>query len=359
MTKGERKRGAEFVTMQPLISGASLPVLIQPARDGVDLAEWAQSNRESIESTLLKQGALLFRAFAIDSAAEFERVAKSICLHLLDYIGGVAPRIRVSGKVYTSTEFSPEHPISLHSELSYSIRWPLKVFFFCLEAPHEGGATPIADCRRILERMAPEIRDRFVEKGVLYVRQLHNGTGPGQAWQDAFQTSDKAAVENCCREAGVDFEWRDGGRLRLREIRAAVATHPKTGERVWFNQAELFHPSVLGDEMYDALLATTNNDEFPINAFYGDGSPIELSVLREIRRLYRQEMMVFPWQKGDVLLLDNMLASHGRMPFAGPRKILVAMGAPVAATTPGRAQDAGASRALRRTRKNMEETGRT
>jgi alpha-ketoglutarate-dependent taurine dioxygenase len=33
-----------------------------------------------------------------------------------------------------------------------------------------------------------------------------------------------------------------------------------------------------------------------------------------------------PWQKGDVALLDNMKISHGRMPFEGDRRILVAMG---------------------------------
>jgi hypothetical protein len=176
--------------------------------------------------------------------------------------------------------------------------------------------------------MSPEIKDPFVQKGVMYVRNFHSGTGPGSSWQNSFATASKSAVEKFCQQAGMDFEWRSGDRLRIREVRPAVATHPKTGESVWFNQAELFHPSVLGDEVYEALLTTMNIDELPVNAFYGDGTPIELPVLREIRRLYQQEAVVFPWQKGDILLLDNMLASHGRMPFVGPRIILVAMGEP-------------------------------
>ncbi|MNG41197.1 Taurine catabolism dioxygenase TauD, TfdA family [compost metagenome] len=36
--------------------------------------------------------------------------------------------------------------------------------------------------------------------------------------------------------------------------------------------------------------------------------------------------MRFDWRKGDVILLDNMLAAHARDPFEGPRKIVVAMG---------------------------------
>lgn len=320
---------SQLIKLEALYSGTSLPIVIQPSLDGVDLAAWTQSNCEFIEAHLLNYGGILFRNFGVNSAAEFERIAKSICPQLLDYVGGAAPRIKVSGKIYTSTEFSPKHPISLHSELNYSNKWPMKIFFFCLEAPQKGGATPIADCRRILERMNPEIKDPFVKKGVMYVRNFHSGTGPGLSWQKSFETADKSAVENFCQQAGMDFEWRSGDRLRIREVRPAVATHPKTGESVWFNQAELFHPSVLGDEVYEALLTTMNIDELPVNAFYGDGTPIELPVLREIRRLYQQEAVLFPWQKRDILLLDNMLASHGRMPFVGPRKILVAMGEPL------------------------------
>jgi len=32
---------------------------------------------------------------------------------------------------------------------------------------------------------------------------------------------------------------------------------------------------------------------------------------------------------GDVLILDNMQVAHGRDPFVGPRKIIVAMADPV------------------------------
>ncbi len=33
----------------------------------------------------------------------------------------------------------------------------------------------------------------------------------------------------------------------------------------------------------------------------------------------------FPWQAGDVMVVNTMLAAHGREPFAGKCRILVAM----------------------------------
>jgi hypothetical protein len=101
--------------------------------------------------------------------------------------------------------------------------------------------------------------------------------------------------------------------------------HPQTGDIVWFNQAHAFHPSTLEPAVRQALEAEMAVEDFPRHAFYGDGSPIEDSVIAEICEAYRQAAVTFTWQKGDLLLLENMLVAHGRAPFNGSRKILVAM----------------------------------
>jgi len=72
-----------------------------------------------------------------------------------------------------------------------------------------------------------------------------------------------------------------------------------------------------------------SEDELPTNTYYGDGEPIESDVLEELRAAYHAETVSFPWQRGDVMLLDNMLVAHGRAPYSGPRKILVGMSEPI------------------------------
>jgi hypothetical protein len=73
-------------------------------------------------------------------------------------------------------------------------------------------------------------------------------------------------------------------------------------------------------------LLSLADGEPPRNAYYGDGSPIEEGALEQIREIYTKEAVVFAWQKHDILLLDNMLAAHGRNPYRGARNIVVGMG---------------------------------
>ena len=51
-------------------------------------------------------------------------------------------------------------------------------------------------------------------------------------------------------------------------------------------------------------------------------------VFDQVRAVWAEETVSFPWAEGDVLMLDNMLVAHARRPFEGPRKVVVAMAEP-------------------------------
>lgn len=315
---------AELVKTSFLASDRLLPLVIQPKVDAINLITWAQNNRQFIEENLLKYRALLFRNFQIETPELFNQfIDVTSNGKLLEYRDRSSPRHEVGNKVYTSTDYPAEQSIFLHNEGTYWLTWPLKIYFGCLIAAQKGGETPIADCRKIFQSINPEIRKKFIEKKVLYVRNYNDGFG--LTWQTVFQTKSKAVVEEYCRKNAIKFEWKDGDRLRTYSRRQAVAKHPRTGEFVWFNHATFFHISTLESTLKNTLLTEFEEEDLPNNTYYGDGSPIEPEVLNELRAIYQRELVKFSWEKGDLLMLDNMSVAHGRLPFVGKRKVVVGM----------------------------------
>ena len=304
----------------------ALPLVVEPRSAGVNLARWAEAQREFVEAELARHGALLFRGFNVDSAEGFERFIAATSSGPLEYHERSSPRSRVGGNIYTSTDYPPDQSIFLHNEQSYNSTFPAKIYFFCLTPPTRGGETPLADTRRIYASLRPGVRRRFAEKRYVYARNF--GDGFGLSWQTAFQTESRGAVEEYCRQHAIEFEWKGADRLRTRQVRPAVARHPRTGEAVWFNHATFFHVSTLDAAIRERMLAEFDEEDLPNHTFYGDGTRIELEVMEHLRETYLREKTSFPWRQFDILMLDNMLVSHGREPFEGPRRVVAGMADP-------------------------------
>ncbi|BCQ28007.1 TauD/TfdA family dioxygenase (plasmid) [Caballeronia sp. NK8] len=305
-----------------------LPVVVSP-RAGADitLADAAPLLQRIVAESLERAGGVRFTGFRVESIEVFQRFAASFGDPLIGYEFASTPRSQVEGAVYTSTEYPPHRSIPLHNEQSYTREWPMRIWFHCALAARAGGATPIADSRAVYRALDPALVRRFTERELLYVRNF--GQGLDLPWQNAFGTEDPREVERICAARGIACAWRDSddGELLLRteERCQAVARHPRTGDMVWFNQANLFHLSTLDEEMQEALVDAVGLDNVPRNVHYGDGAPLEADALAEIRAVLDEERITFPWLTGDVLMLDNMLTAHARDPFEGPRKVVVAM----------------------------------
>ncbi len=311
------------LTIRPLRDDGALPLLVEPVGGTPSLIEALPEIRSIVDRHLPTDGGVMFRGFALDGADAFRGFAAGFGHPLLTYEFGSTPRSKVTQGVYTSTEYPPHQHIPLHNEQAYTRDWPMKIWFYCQQAAPEGGETPIADSRAVYRAMPPALRDRFAAKGLMYVRNYGNGLDV--SWQQVFGTEDRGEVEAYCRAHGIDCEWKPDGELRTRQVCQGTIAHPVTGEMLWFNQAHLFHVSNLEPEVRSTLLELVDEPDLPRNVYYGDGSPIEDETLAAVREVLEAQKISFPWQSGDVLMLDNMLTAHARSPFKGPRKVIVAM----------------------------------
>lgn len=333
--RGQRKavslEGGELVQSGFLEDrSGELPRVFQPTRHDVDLASWAAANRAQIDSELERFGAALFRGFGELTPEGFEAAAGGIINDLYgDY--GDLPRESASDKVFSSTPYPPDLPIHFHNESSHMSRWPMRICFYCAVAAPVGGETPLLDCRALMQVLDQDVVAELDAKGLTYVRNF--GEGIDVAWQDFFRTMDRDEVEGRCQASGAQCEWLVDGNLRIRQAARAVRSHPSTGEKVFFNQILLHHPAALPESTRAAMQSLYDADSMPRNVTYGDGSPIPDQVVEHLLAVYDKYAVRFAWQPGDIIALDNMLCSHGRAVFSGPRKILVAMGRVVEAAS--------------------------
>lgn len=333
LAKGRRKSLSlvqeEMVSFSPMFNDSAIPLLCQPTVPGVDLVTWAADNRELIEQKINQHAAILFRGFAVRNIETFNQCVDSISGGALEYLFRASPRTQINKRlnIYTSTDYPADEKIFPHNEHSYSPIFPLHLYFYCDIPPGSRGETPLGDNRLILQRIDPDVREEFIYKDILYVRNY--GDGMGLAWQTVFQTDNHAEVEEYCKKVGIEPEWKPGNRLRTRQRGPAVVRHPHTKEVIWFNHATFFNALTLPESIRESLYAEFSTEDLPQNTYFGDGSNIPDSHIRHLQSVYRSIMVEFPWQQDDVVLLDNILTVHARNEYSGPRKILTAMAIPL------------------------------
>lgn len=315
----------DLVSVSYLNPTQKLPLVVSARSTGLDLKGWIQGNADIVKRELLIHGAILFRGFQIGAPDHFRRLVQTLFNDPIAYRERSSPRSQVVQNIYTSTDHPEDQSIFPHNELSYSITFPKKLFFWCQTAPKSGGETPLGDTRDIFMKLDRSLIAKFLDKGWMYVRNY--GAHFGLPWHTAFQTTDKAEIEEYCRKSDIEWEWLPDG-LRTWQVRPAVIQHPDTGQIAWFNHAAFFHISSVTHALRTMLQAEYDEQDYPYNTYYGDGSKIEDEVIQHLRDTYESQMVWSPWEYDDLLLIDNISVAHARRPYSGPRKILFAMAEP-------------------------------
>ncbi|MGC4790947.1 TauD/TfdA family dioxygenase [Micromonospora sp. DT178] len=275
-----------------------------------------------LAAVLTAEKALVFRGFNVRPET-LDPVMDLLLPRRLAYVHGNSPRTKVGRNVYTSTEYPARYTISMHNELSYAARWPARLLFFCQIAAETGGATPVVDAALWLDSLDPQLRADFAG-GLRYQQNLHDGMGLGKSWRETFETDSRDEVEEFLAGAGATWEWTADG-LRVIQLRPATLRHPVTGAEVWFNQADQWHPAGLDDDIARVMTQVMGPDELPQSVTFADGSPIPDEYVTQIRDRGLEAAVDVDWRVGDLLLIDNVLTAHGRRPYTGDRRVLVAM----------------------------------
>lgn len=330
---------------------ARLPLVIEPGGDdsAAGLIRWITENSDEVAERLSSHGGLLFRGFEIDDAERFQSVALAIDPdlshnHPLDVLTR-SWRTKFVFEALDAKVHGNSTPLAIHHEDSYLATHPTKIMFYCHVAPAVGGETQIVDTRDVLRSLGEDFVARYAGLSLCSRKHYPKGIIEKNTGFD-----DRGKIEEICRENQVaEIAWDMDGGLDICSNLPAVVVHPKTGEPIWFNRLKNANPWGLVLERFYAA-PHCHSAAMRANAFVKavrlglhvlrrryisgdrsfltseltteDGKPIPFADQHRIVRAHWKHTAVIRWQKNDVLVLDNRLVAHGRMPFRGHRDIL-------------------------------------
>ncbi|MEV7124020.1 amino acid adenylation domain-containing protein [Kitasatospora griseola] len=302
-------------------AGGTRVLVVEGHGGRLSAAEWLTQNRDVWRTGLAEHGALLMRGFDVSTPAAL--AATTDFVFAAPYATTEHPRALVEGRVVSPVDYPASKELYWHNEDSFNHLWPATLAFSCAVPPASGGETTVVDGAVAYQGLERAARDRFEEHGVCYVRRYHPGIG--LPWQTVFGTEDRNEVERQCQAKGMEFAWEDGVLTTLAR-RPAVLPDDRHGP-LWFAQILHWHVSCLDDRMRRDL-AKLFGERMPRSCTYGDGTTIPDEVVEQLVITSRRNEYAVRWQRGDLLLVDNRRAAHGRRSYEGPRGILVALGDP-------------------------------
>ncbi|MFG1808250.1 TauD/TfdA family dioxygenase [Streptomyces sp. NPDC049040] len=292
-----------------------------------DPADWVLAHRDPLRAAVSTHGSVLVRGLGLRSPVQVAAVLERLSAAPVTEREAFAPRQTFAEGVYSSSKWPQNEQMCMHHELSYALDVPGLLFFACLTAPTDGGATAVADSAAVLQALPPELVDRFEREGWVLTRSYNDEIGASVA--DAFGTDDRGEVEDYCRTHAIEPAWQSDGSLHTRQRRDAVLRHPADGRRCWFNQIAFLNEWTINPDVRDYLVAEYGVDGLPFNTRWGDGEPLAQDTVRQINQVYQAHTARTRWHAGDLLLVDNIRTAHSRERFTGPREVVVAMADPL------------------------------
>ncbi len=306
--------------------GGVFPVILECQTSSASLADataWLAANAADLLRRSEDAGAVLFRGFPVLTAEDFDAFVSAFGLPNFPYYESLSNAVRVNRtpRVFTANEAPPDVMIFLHHEMAQTPRPPAKLFFFCEHAAATGGATPICRSdvlwRRLAERYPAFARD-CEAKGLRYSNTMPAENDPlsgmGRSWKSTLRSETREEAEGRLKTLGYSWEWLPDGSLRATTPILPAVRPLSGGRKAFFNQ------------LIAAFRGWKDARNDPAKAItFGDGSPLDREAALAAAEIGEELSFDVPWRTGDVVLLDNYVAMHGRRTFSGTRKVLASL----------------------------------
>ena len=320
------------------------------------LLDWYYENEEWFRTNINTYGGILFRHFHIHNATDFDNVISGFHPDMqADIYLGTTQRMRINGTrfIQSATEAAKLASIPTHIELSFSKMPPKRLYFFANSInPPPGGYTPLTDFAAVWDNLRDGLKSKMLSKGLLYERwyrhEKNRNVDPlvHKTWQAMFLTENRSQIVQMALDQGYRASWDDKDDLLLSHEAVITRKHSETGREFWCTHFNVLHAETFAVPFaWDAQIFQSKVSAFltlffhyylmarhyfgyhyGANTLYADdGSGLLFEEAMHIRETISSQTWMFPYEQGDMLLIDNHRLAHGRTPwYNGKRSVMVA-----------------------------------
>lgn len=288
-----------------------------------DAKTWIAEQRSGLLERASQHGAVLLRDFPIHDVGAFDSVVRSLSLEPFRYAESLsnAVRINLTDLVFTANEAPPDVQIYFHHEMAQTPLFPTWLIFYCDVPAETGGATPICRSDVLYERLVAE-RPDFIRACATHGLEYSNvmpdvddaASGMGRSWRSTLGVEDRPAAENRLRTLGYRWEWLADGNLRMTTPALPATMDVAPGRTSFFNQVIAAFRG-WKDERNDPSAALR----------HGNGTPLDVASVRRAIEIADELAFDLEWRAGDLAIIDNRVAMHGRRHFEGKRRVVAAL----------------------------------
>lgn len=283
--------------------------------------QWISENLESLKKELGFTGAILFRGFPVSDAKSYDRFFSAFGYANFTYKESLSNAVRINHTeaVFTANEAPKDVEIYLHNEMAQTPIYPGIISLFCESAAEQGGATVVCRSDQIFDQLTveeSELTSKLESVGIKYITHMPSEDSPesgqGRSWRGTLSVETVEEAEGKLRNLGYSWKWNSDGSLSVQTAALPAIRTLENGRKVFFNQ------------IIAAYMGWQGAKENPGSALcFGDDTEIPSSYLDSIVTIAETLSFDLEWQDGDVAIVDNNLAMHGRRPYSGERKRMV------------------------------------
>ena len=309
-----------------------IPLFVEPVEGKFDSADsfvsWVAAHRPELDDLIIEQGAIVFRGFPVTNSVEFNEFVQEFPQYGPGYVAGASVRQKIVGNVLETSRIGGAATIGVHSEMNYLDTFPSRICFFCESKAEEGGETMIADIREVSKKLPESWKERVRR---LKIRTVRNFSPPADTldqrvaipeqmpWHMAFGTSDKAELERICKRMDLELHWRDDGGITVISLVEGLNVHPATGQELY--RAIIHKPPMTYSKEQQAVKdAALASQKYQSGYTLGDGSLGTEEERAVVVEAIEDATTYWPWQNGDIMMLDNLQIWHGRRPYVGEHR---------------------------------------